>query len=225
MLSKNTVPIKHLARLGCLLVVFALGAPQSVASQVDPSELLATTIETLRARVIDDYERVSGDPHYAMSLVEQLIAPHVDMRLASRLVLGKHWNDASDPQRDAFVAGLTKMLLRVFAGRVQDFSAADVTYMPTEFVGSDNKRAVVRTMVSRPGLAEVAVDYRFYDSPKGWKVYDVGVFGVSLIKTYHVTIDNQLKELGLDRVIDDINSRSPLPDAAAASPPATAPPS
>lgn len=217
--------IKCTAPLVCVVVAIFFGIPSVAAHQDDPSKLLVTTIETLRSKVVGDFERVSRDPHYAMSLVEQLVAPHVDMRLASRLVLGKHWRHATDPQRLAFEEGLTQMLLRLFASRVEDFASADITYAPTEFKGSDNKRAVVRTVVSRPGLAEVSVDYRFYDSPGGWKVYDVGIFGVSLIKTYHVTIENQLRESGLDHVIDGINAISPVPDAAAMSRPVIAPPS
>jgi phospholipid transport system substrate-binding protein len=209
----------------CLALALLFGVLPCAATQVDPSELLATTIEALRTRVVEDHERVSNDPRYAMTLIEQLIAPHVDMRLASRLVLGKHWNEATDPQRDAFVRGLTQMLLRVFAGRLSDFGTAEVSFMPTEFKGRDSKRAIVRTVVSRPGFAEVTVDYRFYDSPQGWKLYDVGVFGISLIRTYHVTIDNQLREYGLDHVIEGINAQSSLPNAAALSQPTTAPPS
>jgi phospholipid transport system substrate-binding protein len=196
-----------------VILLVALVQPSASQAQ-DPQVLLSTTIETLRERVLRDEELIAKDPRHASELVNTLVSPHVDMRLSSRLVLGSHWDAATDTQRDAFVDSLTRMLLRVFAIHVSGFSNAEVTYSPTEYRGEENTRAVVRTQVTRPGFAEVPVDYRFYQSTDGWKVYDVGVFGISLIKTYRATIEAELKEVGLDGVIDRINAKNPLPDAA-----------
>ena len=47
------------------------------------------TIETLRENVIRDAALMQRDPLHALMLVEHIVAPHIDVRLASRLVLGK----------------------------------------------------------------------------------------------------------------------------------------
>jgi phospholipid transport system substrate-binding protein len=136
--------------------------------------------------------------------------PHLDMHLASRLVLGRHWQDASAVQRDAFVDGLRRLLIRIFAAHIGDYHDAEVEYFPTIFNGDRHQRATVRTRVSRGGSPEVSVDYRLYLTDNGWKVYDVAIFGVSLVKTYHITIDSDVEKLGLDGVIEQINAKVPL---------------
>jgi ABC-type transporter MlaC component len=49
-----------------------------------------------------------------------------------------------------------------------------------------------------------------YHATDGWKVYDVSVVGISLVKTYHITIAGELKQHGIDSVIAQINAKSPL---------------
>ena len=92
------------------LAVTAFAAP---AGQLeDPQQLVDATIEQLRAEVTRDSLLIDADPVYAMNLVEAAIAPHIDVRLTSRLVLGRHWRDANPAQRDRFVDGLRRLLLR-----------------------------------------------------------------------------------------------------------------
>ena len=72
------------------------------------------------------------------------------------------------------------------------------------------QRAKVRTQVSRAGSPAVPVDYRLHRVDGVWKVYDVAIFGVSIVRTYHATIDADIRERGLDSVIEQINAMSPL---------------
>lgn len=81
-------------------------------------------------------------------------------------------------------------------------------------MGQDKLRAIVRTEVSRDGIPPVRVDYRLHHSNGAWKIYDVSVLGISLVKTYHVTIDGELQRHGLDGVIQQINALRPFNDAA-----------
>lgn len=187
----------------------ALGPAQAL-DMPDPRGLVDMTIETLRESLIRDQSRVESDPEYSMALVENIVMPHVDLRLTARLVLGSHWREATPAQRDAFVEGLRRLLLRVFALHLSDYSDAEIVYSPTVFKGENNQRAIVRTRVSRPGVPPVSVDYRLYRSADGWKVYDVAILGISLVKTYHITIAYDLKKIGLDGVIEQINAKSPL---------------
>jgi hypothetical protein len=46
-----------------------------------------TTIETLRENVIRDAVLMERDPLHTLMLVEHIVAPHIDMRFASRLML------------------------------------------------------------------------------------------------------------------------------------------
>ena len=193
------------------LFIVLCGNPAPGRADVpDPRDLVATTIETLRSRVIADQARIEREPAYAMDVIADAVEPHMDIKLAGRLVLGRHWLDASENQRAAFVDGLRRLLLRVFALHVSNYTNASVTYAPTEFSGGKQQRAKVRTQVSRDGSPAVPVDFRLHRVDGGWKVYDVAIFGVSIVRTYHVTIHADVRARGLDSVIEQINSMSPI---------------
>lgn len=202
------------ARYDCSAFVLLLalcGIPQFSSADVpDPRVLVDTTIETLRAQVNEEQARIKHDPVYAMDVVADAIEPHMDVKLAGRLVLGRHWLGASEAQRAGFVDGLRRLLLRVFALHISDYTDAEVTYSPTVFSGKAGQRAQVRTQVARPGSPAVPVDYRLHRVGGAWKVYDVAIFGVSIVRTYHLTIDADVRARGLDGVIEQINTMSPL---------------
>ena len=193
-------------------IALAVGAASASATQ-DPRDLVDTTIETLRENVQRDAALLDTDPAHALSLVERVVAPHIDIRLASRLVLGRHWVAATDLQRDAFVDGLRGLLMRIFAIHLRDYSTAEVAFAPTVLHGDDKRRAVVRTEVTRAGIPPMNVDYRLYHTDGRWLIYDVSIFGISVVKTYRLTIDGELERHGIDGVIQQINALLPMNDA------------
>jgi phospholipid transport system substrate-binding protein len=101
-------------------------------------------------------------------------------------------------------------VLRIFATYMRDYSTAEIAYSPTVLMGTGDLRALVRTEVSRAGIPPVSVDYRLGHADGVWKIYDVAIFGISLVKTYHVTIDGELRRHGLDGMIQQINTLQPL---------------
>lgn len=195
----------------CALIIFLCGNPdEGWAETSDPQNLVETTIEALRSRVTTDRARIEREPAYAMDVIAASLEPHMDIKLAGRLVLGRHWLDASEGQRDAFVDGLRRLLLRVFALHISNYTDASVTYAPTIFSGAKGQRAKVATKVLRNGAPAVPVDFRLHQLDGVWKVYDVAIFGVSIVRTYHATIDADIRARGLDSVIDQINSMVPV---------------
>ncbi len=208
--------------LTVLFICVAGGAAQASVTQ-DPRDLVDTTIETLRENVHRDAAILDSDPGHALALVERVVAPHIDMRLTSRLVLGKHWSAATENQRDAFVDGLRSLLMRIFAIHLRDYSTAEVAFSPTVLKGEDKRRAVVRTEVSRAGIPPANVDYRLHHTDGRWLIYDVSIFGISLVKTYRLTIEGELQRNGIDEVIQQINALHPLNDAVSLLPPGSQP--
>ena len=192
-----------------LLAIFGEGMADTPEVS-DPQKLVNTTIETLRQHVKDEQERVKRDQQYAIGLIDRYMSPYMGLTVTSRLVLGAHWREASKAQREAFVSALKGLLLRIFAVHISDYQDAEVSYKPTIYKGEDNQRAIVRSTVSKPGIPPIRVDYRFYKDAGVWKVYDAVIYGVSLVKTYRLTAQYELKSQSLDALIAKMNSMVPV---------------
>ena len=194
-----------------IALLFIFGESVAGTPEVsDPQTLVNTTIETLRQHVRDEQERIENDQEYAMGLIDRYMSPYMDLSVTSRFVLGAHWRRASTEQREAFVSALKALLLRIFAVHISDYQDAKVSYKPTIYKGEDNQRAVVRSTVSKPGIPPIRVDYRFYKGAGVWKVYDAVIYGVSLVKTYRLTAQYELKTQSLDELIAKMNAMAPV---------------
>ena len=122
-------------RPGLALLLFAALLANAHADVRDPQLLVDATIESLRGHVVRDAALIERDPGHALAIVETIISPHIDMELASRLVLGRHWKTASAAQRAAFVDGLERLLMRIFALHIRDYTDVEIAYAPTVFKG------------------------------------------------------------------------------------------
>ncbi|MDQ6959445.1 MAG: ABC transporter substrate-binding protein, partial [Mariprofundaceae bacterium] len=74
----------------------------------------------------------------------------------------------------------------------------------------------VRTEVAQPGAASIPIDYRLALTNDEWKVYDVSIDSVSLVTNYRTTFANQIRQEGLDKLIEKLatrNEKSSAPSA------------
>ncbi|MCC7121126.1 MAG: ABC transporter substrate-binding protein [Gammaproteobacteria bacterium] len=184
-----------------LLLVFAAG---SAAHAATPSPdagkaLIASTIEAVREALSADPALGRGErPAAVVAIVEDLVLPHVDTEMSGRLILGRHWRDASEAQRAEFIAGYQDLLLRTYAAHATDYLAADVDVLSAAPAGNTGRVLQVRTRVTRPGKPVAAVDYRMIARGAEWKVFDAVVQGVSLVSTLRTAVTAEIQRIGID---------------------------
>jgi len=127
-----------------------------------PRELVERTTEELRTAVIREQEAIKKDPNRAIHLVDRIVSPHVDTILVSKWILGKHWRRATPEQRQQFIDAYRKLLRRIYAVRVGDYTDVEVTYLPVRTNNDKGTRVTVRTQVSHQGKSPVRIDYRLH---------------------------------------------------------------
>ncbi len=153
-----------------------------------------------------------SDPDGNLQLVDRVLVPHIDFRTSANLVLGPHWKDASEQQREAFIDEFRAFLVRFYAGALANY--VDTAQVPADVISftedprSKSARQVfVRSLVGRPGSDSVPVEYRMYwrDS---WKVIDVSIDGISIVQNYRSNFSSTVKREGLDVLIAQLHERN-----------------
>jgi phospholipid transport system substrate-binding protein len=181
-----------------LLFVFSTGA---FAATMEPSEIVRNTTDKVLERIKKEKESLREN------LVSEMIFPHFDFGIMSKWVLGKHWSEADEGMRDAFVEHFRKLLVRTYATALLNFSDQSITYPPTEQTGSENT-AMVKQQISQPGSTTIPIIYRLHNKSGDWKVFDVSVDGVSLVKTYRASFGSIIKSDGLRGLLDSMASKN-----------------
>jgi phospholipid transport system substrate-binding protein len=192
-----------------LPVSTTLGAISS--EPVAPRTLIQRTTEELRAAILKEQESIEKDPNRAIALVNQIVVPHVDSLAVGKCILGRHWRKALPEQRERFIDGFRKLLLRTYAVSVGRYSDVEVAYLPIRDTDRSGSRAKVRTMIPRAGRPPINVDYGLHRTGNGWKVYDVATNGISLVATFRATVDAEVRKHGLDGLLERLEAKIEKP--------------
>lgn len=175
----------------------ALGTPYALLQQ--------TTVRMLSA-LQQRHTRIQQVPRYLYTIVKNILVPHVDLAMASRWALGRHWREASAAQRVRFQQAFHILLVRLYATALAEYLDGHVlphnviTFLsPRTAVTGDE--AVVRTLVRPGNMRPVAVDYLLRHTVQGWKVCDVRVEGVSIIGVYRAVFNDEIRRHGVEGLI------------------------
>ena len=188
------------AAAGWLLWLASLG----VQAQTAPDVLVKTTVNEVLSAI-----QQTRDKNALYKLAEQKVLPHFDFVAMTRLAVGAHWRDASEPQKKALENAFRGLLVSTY------LTALSQTTNPSQTVevraaqvkpGQDD--ATVRTVVQDPGRPPIAIDYRMALRGGNWKVYDVVVENLSLVTNYRGSFASEIARSGIDGLIKTIESKN-----------------
>lgn len=181
-----------------IVALLVVGLAQAATPAPDQlvKDNVARIIELLKANR-DTYAR---DHKKLYAMVHEQVLPHFDFRVMSRSVLGRYWREASEEQRERFVDEFRDLLVRTYATALLKYTNEEVRYLPFR-VNPNDKTAVVKTEIVQQGGPPIPINYSFYQTESGWKVYDVAIEGVSLVTNYRSTYATKVKTEGLDALI------------------------
>lgn len=207
MLAINSVKRSMTVLLSALLMLpLAVSAQDSLP---DPAEMVESQIDEIMTELERRQSEMSEDPSEAYDFIEELLLPVFDVPYATRLVLGRHGRDASPAQRRAFGEAFYKFLVRSYAEGLVEYDPNDIEIEVQPTRGEpDPDRARVRTEIIRDGADDIPVDFTLRYSDDKWQVYDVTVEGVSYITNYRNSFDSEIRQRGLDEVIERLEKRA-----------------
>jgi phospholipid transport system substrate-binding protein len=167
----------------------------------DPGKLVQTAAEGMLKDLDANRDAYRKDPAKVNALVDKWLLPHFDTAYSARLVLGKHWRDASEDQRKRFVNAFYQSLLRNYSTALADFTSDRMKFLPAQV---DGEAATVRTEIKRSNGTRIPVNYVLRKTPEGWKAWDVVIEGISYVKSFREDFGAEIDQKGLDAVIQRI---------------------
>jgi phospholipid transport system substrate-binding protein len=177
-----------------VFVLFQFGSVNAVTS--DAEEIVRETTQEVLARLNAERKEVESNPGHIQILVHELIVPHFDFNKMAQLVLGHHWHEIGEPEQACFTAGLRLLLVERYADILLSYDNQAITYEPARAVGEQGYM-LVRQTITREGAKPLPVDYPMRPIENGWKVVDIIVDGVSLVRNYRGIIQYEINKLGL----------------------------
>lgn len=114
-----------------------------------------------------------------------------NLPLMAKLTLGReHWTRLNSEQREEFTDLFIKQMKSTYLGQVE--LAADFKILFERPIQKKNKM----TLLTRAKAKDepIKILYKLYKSKSQWRIYDVEIQGVSMIKSYGMQYSHVLKE-------------------------------
>jgi phospholipid transport system substrate-binding protein len=201
----------RLALAGLLMVGAAVAFVRPAhAADESPDALVKRISSDVLDTIKADKSIKAGDVDKIMALVDAKIMPNVNFQRMTASAVGPAWRQATPEQQKRLEEEFKKLLVRTYAGALDQVSDQTVSVRP--FRGSlDDNEVLVRTEVRGGRGDPVQLDYRLERTPGeagGWKIYNINVLGVWLVDTYRTQFAQQINTKGIDGLIDALVSRN-----------------
>jgi len=174
--------------------------PLWAAEIMPPDKMLEQTAEQMFTVLRARQQALRQDPVELRRLVEDILVPHVDLELLARFVLGKHWRQISEPQRQHFTYAFKDMLIRFYATSMLEYLDYNVRFYPL-VLRPGEKLAVVRSQFYRGTQKTVEVNYRVALRGGQWKAFDVTIENISVVTNYRASFDTIIRQEGMDALL------------------------
>ena len=163
------------------LSVFGFSSALTAEVETDSAtEAMKGTIDQALKVLRDESLKAPDRSQKRVEILENIIGKRFDYQEMGKRTLGQHWQKMSEADREEFVRLFQRFLSKTYAGRVEGYSDEQVQYLKERRKGDF---AEVQTAVAG-AKSTIAIHYRMLKRANTWKVYDVVLDGVSLVKNF-----------------------------------------
>jgi phospholipid transport system substrate-binding protein len=171
----------------------------------------ATPKETVEAGV-NKLLKTLGDPAFKAKPEDERIAiigaeieTVFDFKELSRRTLGREWKKMKTEQQKEFVQLFRKLLQGVYADRLLAYSDQKIIFDKETMLKKG--RAEVQSYLQTSDGKKIPLFYRLTDKSGSWKVYDVIIEGVSMVKNYRTQFRKILAKDSHEKLLDILRNK------------------
>ena len=179
----------------CFSVVWADGSPTVAVKSTIDQVLVVLGDQALKDPTKKDERRTK---------LEEIIGQRFDYEEMAKRTLAAEWKKIDAAQKQEFVGLFKQFMAHSYAGNIDGYSGEQVEYGKERIKG---KFAEVQTTVISP-KAKIPLNYRLLKKNEEWRVYDVIIDGVSLMKNYRGQFSRIIKSSSFDGLLDKLRSKA-----------------
>jgi len=137
--------------------------------------------------------------------VEAIADEMFDYVALSRLTLGRNWRKFNGDQKKEFIQLYRSILEKAYLDRILAYTDEKVTFGKETMLSK--KKAEVQTHIITKSV-EIPIYYRVYLKDGEWKVYDVIIEGISLVKNYRTQFREILANNPPEEVLEILRKKT-----------------
>jgi len=174
----------------CLLI---WGQPLMAEDKRDAEEIVKRKLDAVFAVL----QKKDLDQQAKKIAINEIVTPMFDFELMAKLTLGrKYWPNLSREEKEKFTQLYIELLKTSYLGKLALYTDEKIIFEPPAQV--KKKVHIPTQLVSKDRRTSIL--YKLYKPADDWKVYDLEIQGVSIIRSYR----SQFGEILQSGTIDDL---------------------
>jgi phospholipid transport system substrate-binding protein len=188
------------------LVIFLLILMPASAGSTDPITTVKGPIDSVITILNDPQYKAAGTKVAQRNQIWKTVKSIFDFNEISRRAVARNWSGFSNTEKGQFVDVFADFLGNTYIDKIQgEYHNEKIVYLGQDFYSDEY--AEVKTQILRETV-EIPVYYRMRKGNDGsWKVYDIIVEGVSLVKNYRTQFASILKKETPAQLIQRLNEK------------------
>ena len=193
---------RRIAGVILILAVFVVVPLQGYAAT--PKETVETGVNNLLKTLGDPAFKAKSEDEKIATIGAQ-IETVFDFKELSKRTLGREWKKMSAEQQTEFVKLFKQLLQGVYADRLLAYSDQKIIFDKETMLKKG--RAEVQSYLQTSDGNKIPLFYRLTDKSGSWKVYDVIIEGVSMVKNYRTQFKQILSKGSPDKLIETLREK------------------
>ena len=185
-----------------LLLIFVLAAPTQAG---EPTDQMKLTINKIIDILNDPALKGPAKAEERRTRMRRVADERFDWREMARRSLAKHWKQRTEEEKREFVPLFTDLLERAYLKRIENYSGDKVSYDGEKVKG---KYSLVTVRIFTDKQVEIPVAYKMQKNGTEWKIYDVSIEWVSLVKNYRKQFDSVILSSSYEGLVEKLKEKT-----------------
>ncbi|MBK5920585.1 hypothetical protein CCR80_05960 [Rhodothalassium salexigens] len=198
--------------LGLSLITASL-APASAQSAAEEPENAKQFLSALADNAFSVWQDPSLTEAEREKKFQSLLLEGFHVDYIARLVLGRYTRQASDEQFRRYLDVFPQYTVEVISNRLGEYGNEKVTINETAPAGPRGD-LYIRSTIVRPDAEDVLADWRVRKVGDEFKIIDVKLEGISMVRTQREDFQQKISQDGIDGLIDYLSDQAGVTEAA-----------
>lgn len=175
-------------------------------ASTNPYALMQQTADKLFGDIKANQSKIKADPNYLRTIVRNDLMPHVHVKYAGQLVLGKSLSSASDAQKEAFFSAFGQFVEQSYAQVLTQYSDQKISIENEKPLGDKNIVSIRVNVLQSSNAQPIKLDFKWRKNSRTgeWQAYDMAAEGISMITTKQNEWSGILRQKGIDALTSQV---------------------
>ena len=169
-----------------------------------PKEAVEAAVNQVLSKLSDPaFKTKSKDERIA--IISSEIETVFDFKELSIRALGREWKKMKPEQQKEFIGLFKKLLQGVYADQLLSYSDQKIVFGKETMLKKG--RAEVESYLQTSDGEKIPLNYRLTDKSGSWKVYDIDIEGVSMVKNYRTQFREILSKESPEKLLEILRKK------------------